>query len=91
MNKAEIIEKLSNNCEITKTEAERIYDEIFRIYGEALAKDDAIMIQGFGNFKVVEKKGKLGRNPKTGEEVKIPTIKTVKFKPGLVLKEKVNK
>ena len=74
----------------SKAEAERIFEVILNTIEETLKAGDELNIIGWGKFEVVEKAERVGRNPKTGEEIVIPAKKTVKFKAGKTLVEKMN-
>lgn len=73
-----------------KTEAENALRAFIESIEEVLIKDDEISFLGFGKFEVVERAARIGRNPSTGEEIKIAARKVVKFKPGKALDEKLN-
>jgi len=88
MAKAEFVKDLKEKAGLsTLAQAEAAYDKLFDILGAALKNGDAVGISGFGSFKVVQRKARKGRNPQTGQEIQIPTSKTVKFTPGKALKE----
>ena len=70
-------------------QAEAAYEKLFDIIGAALKKDGAVAITGFGSFKVVSRKARKGRNPRTGKEIQIPASKVVKFTAGKALKESI--
>lgn len=74
----------------SKAEAERKFDAILATIEETLKAGEEINFIGWGKFEVVEKAERIGRNPKTGEEIIIPAKKTVKFKAGKTLVEKMN-
>ena len=74
----------------TKVEAEKKVDIIFDTMEKALLNGESISIINWGKLEVVERAPRLGRNPKTGEEVKIGTRKSIKFRPGKALLEKLN-
>lgn len=74
----------------SKAEAERKFDTILGSIEEVLMSGDELNFIGWGKFEVVEKAERMGRNPKTGEEIKIEAKKTVKFKAGKTLVEKMN-
>ncbi len=74
----------------SKAEAERKFDSILEVLEENLKAGEEINFIGWGKFEVVEKAERIGRNPKTGEEIVIPAKKTVKFKAGKNLVEKMN-
>ncbi len=74
----------------TKTEAEKKVDIIFDSMEKVLISGDNLSIINFGKMEVVERKERIGRNPKTGVEVKIGKRKSIKFRPGKALLEKLN-
>lgn len=75
---------------VFSSEAERKFEVILNTIEETLKAGDELNIIGWGKFEVVEKAERVGRNPKTGEEIVIPAKKTVKFKAGKTLVEKMN-
>ncbi|MDR2669514.1 MAG: HU family DNA-binding protein [Desulfovibrio sp.] len=88
MTKAELVKNLKEQAGFaTLAQAEAAYDSLFTIIGAALKNGDAVSITGFGGFKVVDRKARKGRNPRTGKEIQIPASKAVKFTPGKALKE----
>ena len=90
MNKLELIVALKNEAEITKTEAERVANLFFVQMADALTKGDRVEIRGLCSFYVKKYKPYTGRNPKTGEKVKIKPKKLPYFKCGKELKERVD-
>jgi DNA-binding protein HU-beta len=90
MTKAELIEKMASDSGITKVAAGAALDSFFAGVTAALKKKDGkITLVGFGTFEKVKRKARKGRNPQTGEEIKIKASTSVKFKPGKKLKESV--
>ncbi len=88
MTKSQLIEVISeNNPNLSKKDIEFIVNSVFSNIKEALSSGDKVEIRGFGSFKIREKKGKIGRNPKTGEQVEVPPKKVPYFKPGKEIKE----
>jgi len=79
MNKLNLTESLLKVLS-TKTESKLAVEKIFDLMKSALRSGDKVVIQGFGSFHTVMRKGKLARNPKTGAPVKIPPRRSVKFK-----------
>ena len=75
----------------TKVEAEKKAKAFLDTVEEALVKGEEVSFVGWGKWEVVEKAERIGRNPKTGEEITIPAKKAIKFKVGKALEEKVNK
>ena len=86
MNKAEMIEKMSEFTG-TKKAAQEAVDTLFNEIKESIKKAEAVSIAGFGIFKIKERKARTGRNPKTGETIQIPAKKSVGFKPAKDFKE----
>jgi len=93
MTKKDIAGQIYRRCEgefeITKKEVYEIVSEIFRIIGETLQNGEKVQISGFGTFVVKIRKGKVGRNPRTGEEVPVPDRKVIVFRPSKKLLELV--
>ena len=74
----------------TKADAERKLDAILDLFEEVLVKGEEVNFTGWGKFEVKETAARVGRNPKTGEEISIPAKKVVKFKAGKALADKVD-
>lgn len=92
MTKQEFISLYQEKMEIsTKKEAERLINGFFSTLEEILVNGDDLSVIGFGKFETTTKAARICRNPKTGEEVKVPEKKVVKFKAGKGLAEKVAK
>jgi len=91
MNKAQLIDVIAAEQNLAKTQAGQIVDAVFENITKALAKGEELAVSGFGTFKVSQRKARTGRNPKTGEEIKIAASKAPAFKAGKALKEAVNK
>jgi len=90
MTKAELIEKMASDSSITKVAAGDALDSFFTNVTKALKKKDGkVTLVGFGTFEKVRRKARKGRNPQTGEAIKIKASNSVKFKPGKKLKEAV--
>lgn len=89
MTKAELIEALVKKLAISKTQANESIDIILDEITKALSKGDQITLTGFGTFKVSKRAARTGRNPKTGEALKIPAMNVPKFKAGKGLKDAV--
>jgi DNA-binding protein HU-beta len=91
MNKNDLIESLAEEFELTKAYARELVDRVFEKIVDSAQAGEEVAIFGFGKFKVVERGARKGRNPQTGEAVKIAASKTVKFKPATSLKAGLNK
>ena len=90
MNKKELIDSVAEEAELTKEAAGAAVDAIFSSITSALKGGDDVRIVGFGNFEVTKRKASTGRNPRTGEPLKIPASNVPKFKAGKALKDAVN-
>ena len=90
MNKTELVTAIAEKTELTKKEAEKALKAFTDIIAEELAKGEKIQLVGFGTFEVSERAEREGRNPMTGEAIKIAASKTPKFKAGKALKDQVN-
>lgn len=90
MTKAEFIEKVAQNANITKAAAERVLSVMLEGITEGLKEEEKLTLSGFGAFVVDHRKARPGRNPRTGEPITIPASKTVKFRPGKQLKDFLN-
>ena len=91
MNKHELIETVSSKAEITKKEADLVVNATLDAIIEGLAKEGKVVLPGFGSFEVRNKTAREGRNPRTGEKVKIAAKRAPAFKPGKAMKEAVDK
>jgi DNA-binding protein HU-beta len=90
MNKAEFVNEVANNAEITKATARRVVDAVMEVMSQSLARNEDINLIGFGNFKTSERPSREGRNPQTGDKIHIPGGKVVRFKASKRLKERLN-
>jgi len=91
MTKADIIEAVYEKVGgFSKKEAAEIVESVFGQIKDTLERGEKIKISGFGNFIVREKKARIGRNPQTGEEIKIAARRVLNFKPSQVLKAILN-
>ena len=88
MNKSDLINEVALIVN-TKKEAHAVVETIFSSITKALNKGKDVTLTGFGTFKVVKRKARKGRNPSTGEAIKIKATKAPKFNPGKALKEAV--
>ena len=88
--KLDIINRIAEQTGVPKLKAEQAVDALFHSMKEALARGDRIELRGFGVFIVKPRKRGIGRNPRTGEEVAIPSGKTIRFKPGKDLHDHAN-
>lgn len=91
MNKADLVESITKETGSTKAAAGDFIDAFIKSVSGALAKGDTVQFIGFGSLSVTKTKARLGRNPRTGEALKIPAAKRVRFAVGAKLKAAVNK
>ena len=91
MNKAEFVAAIAESAEISKKDAEKALKAFVDVITEELKKGEKIQLVGFGTFEVSERAAREGRNPQTGETMKIEASKAPKFKPGKALKDEVNR
>ncbi len=90
MNKTELIDAMASKTGLTKKNAEAALNAFVETVSEQLAQGDKISLVGFGTFEVAERAEREGRNPQTGETMKIAASKAPKFKAGKALKDSVN-
>lgn len=91
MNKAELIDAMSKETNLTKKDVESVLNSFVNVVSNTLEKKDKVQLVGFGTFETRKRAARTGRNPQTGEEIKIKASTIPAFKAGKALKEKVNK
>jgi len=91
MNKSELIEVIAKNAEISKAAAQAALNATTSAIVKCLTKGDSVSLVGFGSFSSGKRAARTGRNPQTGEAIKIAAAKTVKFSAGKTFKDAVNK
>lgn len=89
MTKAELVAAIGKEAKVSKASAEKALNAFIATVTKALKKGDRLSLPGFGTFSVTKRKARIGRNPQTGKEIKIPAAKVAKFKAGSVLKSAV--
>ena len=89
-NRKNLSNKIYQNLGFSKNFSSTIVDNFFEIMATELMRSNKVKISSFGTFKVMSKKERIGRNPKTKIEAKITSRKVVKFKPSLIIKKKLN-
>lgn len=89
MNKTELVNAVAEKAGLSKVNAKAAVDATLEAVSAALAEGDKISLIGFGTFSVAEKTARTGFNPRTKEAIEIPARKTIKFKAGAELSEKV--
>ena len=89
MTKKDIVMKVSNDTNVAQVDVKKVVQKTLDVVVESLERGETVELRNFGVFKVKNRRGRTGRNPRTGEEVQVPEKKVVVFKPGLILKSKV--
>ena len=90
MNRNELVEAVVSRTELRKSEASKAVDAVFESIGSALKTGDEVRLVGFGTFSVAARAASEGRNPRTGEKIKIAASRQAKFKPGKGLRDSLN-
>ena len=90
-NRKDLSNKIYQNLGFSKNFSSTIIDDFFEILTSELIKSSKVKITSFGTFKTMNKKERIGRNPKTKIETKISSRKVVKFKPSLFIRDKINR
>jgi DNA-binding protein HU-beta len=89
VNKSELVDLVAEKAEMSKKDSEKAVKAVLDSITDGLVKGDKVQLVGFGTFEVRSRKEREGRNPATGEKIKIKALKVPAFKPGKALKEKV--
>lgn len=87
MNKGELITYVAQEAGFKKSEAEKALNAVFKGIIKAVKKGETASFVGFGSFSSIERKARTGRNPRTGETIKIAASRSAKFRPGILFKE----
>lgn len=90
MNKSELVAAMAEKAGLQKKDADKALAAFTEVVAEGLKNGDKIQLVGFGTFEVSERAERVGRNPRTGAEMKIPASKSPKFKAGKALKDMLN-
>jgi integration host factor subunit beta len=90
MTKSDLVEEVVKVARVSKKHAEIIVNTVFSTIVDALQREDKIELRGFGSFRVRRRRSRQGRNPKTGDRVKVPEKRIPYFKPGKELKDLIN-
>ena len=91
MNKTELVAAMAEQADMTKKDVEKALTAFTEVVAKELKKGGKVQLVGFGTFEVTERAAREGRNPQTGETMKIAAAKAPKFKPGKALKDEVNR
>lgn len=81
MNKSELVDAVAHATKNTKLQSENVLDAALKVIRKALSEGEEVKLVGFGTFSCLDRKSRPGRNPKTGEEITIPSAKVPHFKP----------
>ena len=90
MNKSELIEHIAKHADISKAAATRALESMLGAVKTTLKKNGTVSLVGFGTFSVTKRAARAGRNPRTGDAIKIQAAKVPKFRPGKALKDALN-
>ncbi len=90
MNKSELIEHIAKQADISKAAAARALEALIGGVKSTLKKNGSVSLVGFGTFSVTKRAARSGRNPRTGDVIKIKAAKVAKFRPGKALKDALN-
>ena len=91
MTKAELVEKVSGQINLTKKQTEVVVNTVFQSITDSLSEGRKVELRGFGSFRVRERNARVGRNPKSGAQVDVPAKRVPFFKAGKELRELVDK
>lgn len=91
MNKAELINAVAASADVSKKDAEAVITAMLETITEALKQGDKVQLVGFGSFEVKKRAARIGRNPRTKEEIEIPATVLPVFKAGKLLKDTVSR
>lgn len=91
MNKAELVAAVAEKTALSKKDSEKAVNATFEAISEALSKGGKVQLVGFGSFETKERNARIGRNPRTKKEIKIPASRVPAFKAGKALKDAVAK
>ena len=89
MNKAALVEKVHEVLGSTKVEAEKVVDTVFDSIAKSLKSGEEVSVAGFGIFEAKMRAARTARNPRTGESIKVPAMRTPKFRAAMALKDSV--
>jgi len=90
VNKTELIDHIAKSADISKAASARAVEALIGAVRTTLKKDGSVTLVGFGTFSVGKRAARTGRNPRTGDEIKIEAAKVPKFRPGKALKDAIN-
>ena len=86
MNKSQLISAVAEKTSVPKGDVKRVFDALFDLTEQKLSEDEKVVISGFGVFSTIHVSERMGRNPRTGEQVRIPARRMVKFHSNMEIK-----
>lgn len=86
MNKSQLINAVAEKTKVTKIDVKKVVDSLFALAEQNLAQGEKVVISGFGVFSVADSQERVGRNPRTGEQVRIPARRNVRFRSSMDIK-----
>ncbi|MFQ5877665.1 MAG: HU family DNA-binding protein [Acidobacteriota bacterium] len=89
MNKAQLIKRVARDIRMSRVKAARVIDSLLEHMTRALRKGERASLVGFGTFTVARRRARTGRNPQTGEPIRIPARRVVRFTPGKALRSQI--
>ncbi len=89
MTKADLVELVANHADIARKQADEVVQVVLESIVSALHRSDKVELRGFGSFRIRQRGERVGRNPKTGDQVEVPSKKIPFFKPGKHLREEL--
>lgn len=89
MNKSQLVDQIANSTSLSKASVEEVLNHTIDSIKKAVKKGDDVTLVGFGTFTKSKRKARTGRNPQTGQEIKIPATTVPKFRPGREFKDAV--
>ena len=90
MTKSDLIEEVSHVTEVNRRDAELIVESVLGSIVQALRAGDKVQLRGFGSFRTRQRRGRIGRNPKTGSQIQVPPKRVPYFRPSTGLLELIN-
>lgn len=90
MTKKDIVLKIADEINLTQVDVKKVVQATLDHITDSLQKGETVELRNFGVFKVKSRRGRMGRNPRTGEEVPVPAKRVTVFKPGLIMKKRVS-
>ena len=89
MTKKDLVLRIADETNLTQVDVKKVIQRTLDYIVESLEKEETVELRNFGVFKVKSRRGRMGRNPRTGQEVPVPAKKVCVFKPGLIMKKRI--